>query len=90
MPMIHFDGPCLSIDQKRSLIHGMSQAASQALGIPMAAFTVTLDEHEYSNMGVGGEVLTESRTGINIKKSRAKQTVDTNFKAAFSGPFFLF
>ena len=38
----------------------MSQAASQALGIPMAAFTVTLDEHEYSNMGIGGEVLTET------------------------------
>jgi 4-oxalocrotonate tautomerase len=59
MPMINFDGPILTMDQKRSLIHGMSQAA-QALGIPMAAFTVTLDEHEYSNMGVGGEVLTES------------------------------
>ncbi|GAB6156456.1 tautomerase family protein [Desulfosporosinus burensis] len=60
MPMISFDGPALTIDQKRSLIHGMSQAASKALGIPMAAFTVTLDEHEYSNMGIGGEVLTET------------------------------
>ncbi|KUO77927.1 MAG: 4-oxalocrotonate tautomerase [Desulfosporosinus sp. BRH_c37] len=60
MPMINFDGPILTNDQKRSLIHGKSQAASQALGIPMAAFTVTLDEHEYSNMGIGGEVLTET------------------------------
>lgn len=60
MPMISFDGPVLTIDQKRSLIHGMSQAASKALGIPMATFTVTLDEHEYSNMGIGGEVLTET------------------------------
>lgn len=60
MPMINFDGPVLTIDQKRSLIHGMSQAASKALGIPMAAVTVTLDEHDFSNMGIGGEVLTES------------------------------
>jgi|GEM_PF-518075 len=60
MPMINFDGPILTNDQKRSLIHGMSKAASQALGVPMAAFTVTLDEHEYSNMGIGGEVVTET------------------------------
>jgi 4-oxalocrotonate tautomerase len=60
MPTIHFDGPQLTHDQKRSLIHGMTQAASQALGIPMAAFNVVLDEHESSNMGVGGELLPES------------------------------
>ncbi|CAA7600674.1 Tautomerase enzyme [Acididesulfobacillus acetoxydans] len=60
MPTIHFDGPALTIDQKRSLIHGMTQAASQALGLPMAAFNVVLDEHERSNMGVGGELLAES------------------------------
>jgi 4-oxalocrotonate tautomerase len=60
MPTIHFDGPQLTHDQKRSLIHGMTQAASQALGIPMAAFNVVLDEHESNNMGVGGELLPES------------------------------
>ena len=60
MPTIHFDGPVLTIDQKRSLIHGMTQAASQAIGLPMAAFNVVLDEHEHSNMGVGGELLKES------------------------------
>ncbi|MHB8126064.1 MAG: tautomerase family protein [Desulfitobacteriaceae bacterium] len=34
--------------------------ASQALGIPMAAFNVVLDEHQSNNMGVGGELLPES------------------------------
>ncbi len=60
MPTIRFDGPELTIDQKRSLVHGMTQAASQALGIPMAAFNVVLDEHERTNMGVGGDLLPES------------------------------
>lgn len=60
MPTIYFDGPELTIDQKRSLIHGMTQAASQATGLPMASFHVILDEHQYSNMGVGGELITES------------------------------
>lgn len=60
MPTIHFDGPTLTIDQKRSLVHCMTQAASQALGMPMAAFTVVLDEHERSNMAIGGELLPES------------------------------
>ena len=60
MPTIRFDGPILTIDQKRSLVHGMTQAASQATGLPMAAFHVVLDEHERSNMGVGGELLPES------------------------------
>ena len=68
MPMIHFDGPVLTLDQKRSLIHGMTQAASMATGLPMASFTVVLDEHEYSNMGVGGEILTESPYWDKIKE----------------------
>ncbi|GAB6171364.1 tautomerase family protein [Paradesulfitobacterium aromaticivorans] len=70
MPTIHFDGPVLSVDQKRSLVHGMTQAASQALGIPMAAFNVVLDEHEFSNMGVGGELLTESPYWPQVQESR--------------------
>lgn len=67
MPTIHFDGLELTIDQKRSLVHGMSQAASQATGIPMAAFSVVLSEHERSNFGVGGELLTESPYWEQIK-----------------------
>lgn len=70
MPMIHFDGPTLSIDQKRSLIHGMSQAASMATGLPMQSITVVLDEHEYSNMGVGGDVLTESPYWDKVKECK--------------------
>lgn len=54
---IYFDGPKLTHNQKRSLIHGITQVASQASGIPMAAFDIILDEHESSNMGVGGELL---------------------------------
>ncbi len=68
MPMIHFDGPELSMDQKRSLIHGMSQAASMATGLPMASFTVVLDEHNYSNFGIGGEVLVESPYWDKVKE----------------------
>jgi 4-oxalocrotonate tautomerase len=68
MPMIHFDGPVLSIDQKRSLIHGMSQAASMATGLPMQSFTVVLDEHEYSNFGIGGDVLSESPYWDKVKE----------------------
>ncbi|MEM5817752.1 MAG: tautomerase family protein [Desulfitobacterium hafniense] len=68
MPMIHFDGPVLTMDQKRSLIHGISQAASQATGLPMASFTVVLDEHEYSNFGIGGEVLVESNFWTKVKE----------------------
>ncbi|HVJ48260.1 tautomerase family protein [Desulfitobacterium sp.] len=68
MPMIHFDGPTLSIDQKRSLIHGMSQAASMATGLPMPSITVVLDEHEFSNMGIGGDVLTESPYWDKVKE----------------------
>lgn len=68
MPVIHFDGPILTMDQKRSLIHGMSQAASLATGLPMASFTVVLNEHEYSNFGIGGEVLVESAYWEKIKE----------------------
>ncbi|MDA8228298.1 MAG: tautomerase family protein [Desulfitobacterium hafniense] len=68
MPTIHFDGPILTMDQKRSLIHGMSQAASQATGLPMQSITVMLDEHEYSCMGIGGQVLTESPYWDKIKE----------------------
>ena len=68
MPMIHFDGPALTVDQKRSLIHGMSQAASQATGLPMASFTVVLDEHDFNNFGIGGEVLVESPYWDKVKE----------------------
>lgn len=70
MPVIHFDGPVLTIDQKRSLIHGMTQAASQATGLPMASFTVVLNEHEYSNFGISGEVLVESQYWDKVKECK--------------------
>jgi 4-oxalocrotonate tautomerase len=71
MPTIHFDGPELTIDQKRSLIHGMSQAASMATGLPMQSINVVLAEHEHSNFGIGGEVLVESPYWDKVKEIKS-------------------
>ncbi len=53
----------------------------------MAAFTVTLDEHEYSNMGVGGEVLTETVYWNNSKHLKTNVGINYYVFSHWSDPF---
>lgn len=57
MPNIFFEGPQLTLDQKRELARGFTEVASRVTGIPAQAFVVTLKENAPENVGIGGQLL---------------------------------
>lgn len=61
MPTIFFHGPRLEKDKKRELIGAFTKAASEATGIPEAAFVVYLQEVSTDQVGVGGVLLEDKQ-----------------------------
>ncbi|RLG72700.1 MAG: 4-oxalocrotonate tautomerase [Thermoprotei archaeon] len=64
MPVIIFEGPKLTVEQKEELIKLFTSAAEKVTGIKREAFIVLIKENEPDNIGVGGEPLSKrlSRT----------------------------
>lgn len=74
MPTITVEGPPLSVEKKRELVAGLTDAAVAAYGgIPREAFFVLVNENQPENVGVGGELLCDRREG-GAGQRRAGQT----------------
>jgi 4-oxalocrotonate tautomerase len=61
VPTIQFDGPKMTVEQKKDLVASFSEAASRVTGIPKQAFVVYIRENDPENVGVGGELLLERK-----------------------------
>ncbi len=59
MPVIIFEGPGLSGEQKGELVREFTEIASRITGIGREAFVVLIKENEPDNVGVGGKLLSE-------------------------------
>lgn len=59
MPIINFNGPELSKEQKKELVRKFTEVASEVIEIPEEAFIVEINEIPPENVGVGGELLSE-------------------------------
>lgn len=59
MPIINFEGPHMTIEQKAKIVKEFTAAASETLNIPKEAFTVLIKENNMENIGVAGELLSE-------------------------------
>jgi len=59
MPVIQFEGPQMTKDQKERLVEAFSREASQILSIPEEAFVTILRENNLENIGNGSKLLSE-------------------------------
>ncbi|RLE50973.1 MAG: 4-oxalocrotonate tautomerase [Candidatus Methanomethylicota archaeon] len=57
MPIIVFEGPKLTKEQKEELVKLFTDAAQKVTGIRREAFIVLIKENEPDNVGVCGELL---------------------------------
>ncbi len=61
MPTIFFYGPELDVEKKRELIKSFTETSSKLTGIEKSAFVVYLRPGSPDNVGVGGELLSETK-----------------------------
>lgn len=61
MPVINVQIGKVQTEKKKELIKTLTTTASEITGIPESSFVVFIDEHEYENIGVGGESLADRR-----------------------------
>ncbi len=63
MPIIRVDigKQGVNVEQKRQLIERLTETAVEVTRIPKQAFTIIIDEHDDSNIGVGGVTLDKVR-----------------------------
>lgn len=59
MPHITVKGPPVSVDVKRDLVRGLTEAASAAYGIPKEKFMVHIGEYPRENSATAGVLLVD-------------------------------
>ena len=60
MPNITFEGPPIAdIEKKRALVKTVTEAASQAYGLPRETMVVVLKENQPENVAVGGILIAD-------------------------------
>lgn len=57
MPVIIFEGPRMTIEQKEELVKEFSATASRLTKIPQDKFITLIKESDPENVGVGAELL---------------------------------
>ena len=58
MPNITIEGPVLKdTNRKRALVKDLTEAATQAYGLPAKTIIVLIKENTQENVGVGGQLL---------------------------------
>ena len=67
MPVITYVGGIMDSAVKSALIRELTQTASRVSGTPAQFMTVIIDEHDDTNIGLGGETL------VDFKARWAKQ-----------------
>lgn len=61
MPIITIEGGKLTKEQKRELIHRITEVASEVTKVPSKFFAVTIKELEDENLGFAGETVEEMK-----------------------------
>lgn len=59
MPIITFDGPKLTKEQKIEMVKSFTKSASEITKIPEQAFIILLKESDPENVGVGGILISD-------------------------------
>lgn len=59
MPVIIFEGPKVTKEQKAKLVKEFAEKASEILSIPEHAFVTLIKENDYDNVGSGTILLSE-------------------------------
>jgi len=57
MPVVTIDGGPLEVEKKRQLCCDITEALSNAYGLPKSAYVVLIRENTAENVGVAGELL---------------------------------
>ena len=57
MPAINLQIGKLGLEQKRRLVKGVTDVASEVTGVPAGAFYVFIEEYERDQVAVGGELM---------------------------------
>lgn len=60
MPAIIYEGDEMTAAQKAQLVKEFTASAAKITGLPEAAFYVFLKENSFTNIGVGGKLLSEN------------------------------
>lgn len=61
MPIIHFDGPVLTVEQKARLASSFTKISSEVTQMPEQSFIVLIEERNPENVGVGGTLLSAKK-----------------------------
>jgi len=59
MPIVLFEGPKLTKEQKEELVKLFTEATVRVTGIKREAIIVLIKENEPDNVGIGGELLSK-------------------------------
>ena len=60
MPNAYIDGPKIeSVEAKRALVKGVTDAIEKAYKLPQQAYVVTITENPPENVGVGGVLIVD-------------------------------
>lgn len=59
MPVINFEGPKMTKEQKAELVKAFVEQSSRILNIPQEAFVTLIKENEMDNIGNGTRLLSE-------------------------------
>lgn len=60
MPVITLECGSLSKEQKKQLVEEFTTIASKIMNTPKQAYVVLLKENDHDNIGVGGQLLSDS------------------------------
>ncbi|MBN2498042.1 MAG: tautomerase family protein [Deltaproteobacteria bacterium] len=62
MPNITVEGPAIQdLDKKRAMVKAMTDAATQAYGLPREVIVVLIKENPPENVGVGGTLVADRK-----------------------------
>ncbi|MBQ3422767.1 MAG: tautomerase family protein [Romboutsia sp.] len=61
MPVITFEGPKLTKEQKQNLAKEFTETASKVTNIPKQAITIVIKENELDNISVEGTLLSDRK-----------------------------
>ncbi|MBQ9453459.1 MAG: tautomerase family protein [Desulfovibrio sp.] len=66
MPVITFEAARLRIEQKQQLVAEFTETAARITGLPKETIFVFLKENNADNVGVGGVLLSEKHSKIEV------------------------
>ncbi|MCQ2971334.1 4-oxalocrotonate tautomerase [Methanobrevibacter gottschalkii] len=62
MPVITIAGnKGITIEKKREMVKKVSEVVSEAYGLPIEAITVLVQEYDFDDIGVAGELLSDRK-----------------------------